>query len=411
MDKAKKTNKRRIKKARQLPQLLLLLILMMNSAFMPQMEIRGEFEVSVPITERTTSLVYKGRFLEGCYGEDLIHGLPDIAIVRRTGGISFLNISEPTKPRFVEGVQGILRKTNVVDYHNDLLFIDEEYPIGPEFHTFVIYNISDLMKPKKVGGIRLQGSKGFVIDQERAIVYYASYRDLYILNISNPANIKIITSIDRNEDYYTRGCFLVKNQYLLFWDKNTDTGKNIRLFNVSDPAEPKEMTLETPEECWFPYAWYQLEEEGDEYLFKGGNGIWILNLSNINHWETIWHQHDENIEGSTRFQEKEELFVLRYSTGTASYTLLFDSNKQAYVGQLDENLGRIFSVKDCIYSFEKYPFGEEGWEYYLEIYQLQTNERTETNLEWYHYLLIFGMPITVGIIIAVVINSKKKKKG
>ncbi|MBD3192929.1 MAG: hypothetical protein GF308_19985 [Candidatus Heimdallarchaeota archaeon] len=79
----------------------------------------------------------------------------------------------------------------------------------------------------------------------------------------------------------------------------------------------------------------------------------IINLNKISHRTTIWNQHKENIDSSARLQEKEELFVLRYSTGTARYSLLFDSNKKACVGQLDENLGRIVSVYDCIYNLEK----------------------------------------------------------
>ncbi|WP_457558749.1 LVIVD repeat-containing protein [Candidatus Harpocratesius sp.] len=140
-----------------------------------------------------------------------------------------------------------LSENNSISFHSNVKFnvplnqkiaIEENFLYTANNNLFYIYNFTNFTNYGQVGKINIST---YIYDFEikGEIVYLVSSFNLYILNITNPSNITIVSRYNEN------GHFAYGKHTIAYYDGFlylTDTIRGLRIINVTDPTNPVQVS-------------------------------------------------------------------------------------------------------------------------------------------------------------------------
>jgi hypothetical protein len=173
---------------------------------------------------------------------------------------------------------GSVSSTEVKKQGNFLYSIDSA-------RNFNIYDVSDSTKPFKSGTLSADGTLFYEVVVIGNYAYLGTSRGLQVVDISNKASPILVTNVEFDEQLSSLNWF-----HTLDFDGRifigVEQGRNIRIIDVSNPAEP---TI-SASKLSFDFRMQDAEIDGDNLvLFHGIDGIRTIDISNSNSFVELDH--------------------------------------------------------------------------------------------------------------------------
>lgn len=156
-----------------------------------------------------------------------------------SSGPSLIASAERTLP----GVAGASPQGRSIYYYSSYVYMGTHRTAGKEFH---IYDVADPSNPQWKGSIELNHNVNNIIvrDQlvggtKKRIAYLATSgntKDIFVLDVSNPASPAVLTSIDVGGNEDAEVIWVLGNY--LYLGKDKGSGDDLFILDVSNPTSP-----------------------------------------------------------------------------------------------------------------------------------------------------------------------------
>lgn len=190
-------------------------------------------------------------------------------------GLVIANISDPKKPEIIGNYSSKDTMANVK--------VDNNYGYTIEYEDgFKIFDITIPEEPKLIGGMRMNTRALFIQDQLAFIS--DPIKGLFVLDISDPEDLKILTIVDNTE-----GAAGIKLYKELLYLGSYDNWINV--YDISEPRSPQLVTRYT-----YPYEVSNFVVTNN-YLVTNFEGLIIKDISDVMNPVSFAEYHARGLKG------------------------------------------------------------------------------------------------------------------
>jgi len=312
--------------------------------------------------------------------------------------LEIISIENPTSPELIISYRIGGSIEDFVIY-NDLLLI------AADTYGFVVVNITDYSNLTLISHFNPYDwdSLSIAYNSENNVVYLGNMNSLAIINLIDPSNPEIITSISTNRVEQ----IIYDNDYLYVCDFGWDWGLgNLNIFDVSEKSNPLKVTslnIGSWGEMYLGNHLLFISSEKSHLTHKYYNPLTILEISDPENPILVYHYNDTWL-AVYEFLVYEDILYVCSIQGL----LLFDIQFLDSIQIIKHTSDMVYPFPNSIAKSGDFLYTSNVWAG-LRVHQIEFTF-TEITLTFNQYNLITLILVFLASIILLPIRKKRKKK-